>query len=372
MNDHDIRFMQRALELARKGIGLASPNPTVGCVLVNNGHIVGEGFHQYDWRDHAEVAALKNAGEKARGATAYVTLEPCNHTGRTGPCSEALISAGVSRVVTALRDPNRKVEGGGIARLTGAGVTAEFAETAEMLAAEELNESFFCWISSGKPFVTLKSALTLDGQLALPPSPKKKSREWVTSEESRAEVHRMRHASDALLTGIGTVLADNPFLTDRSGLPRRRPLLRVVLDSRLRLPLKSKIVASANDDLLVLTSASLKTPKARRLQNAGAEIFRIPSWQGKLDLRSALQELGRREILSVLLEAGPTLNATAFAAKAVDKMVLFYAPKVAGRSTVPFVRGRVTPPQLRSHRVREQEFGPDFCVEAWLRDPVRG
>lgn len=372
MNEHDIRFMQRALELARKGVGLASPNPTVGCVIANNGHVVGEGFHQYDWRDHAEVVALKTAGEKARGATAYVTLEPCNHTGRTGPCSEALISAGVSRVVMALRDPNPKVAGGGSARLSSAGITTEFAEAPEMTAAEELNESFFRWVSSGKPFVTLKSALTLDGQLALPKSSKRKTREWITSEESRAEVHRIRHASDAILTGIGTILADDPFLTDRSGLPRRRPLLRVILDSRLRLPLKSKIVASAEDDLLVLTSVSLKSPKARRLQNAGVEVFRIPSWQGKLDLRSALQELGRREILGVLLEAGPTLNATALAAKAVDKLVLFYAPKLAGRATLPFVRGAVTPPQLRSHRLREQEFGPDFCLEAWLSDPFRG
>jgi diaminohydroxyphosphoribosylaminopyrimidine deaminase / 5-amino-6-(5-phosphoribosylamino)uracil reductase len=370
MNEHDIRFMQRALELARKGVGLASPNPTVGCVIVNNGHVVGEGFHQYDWRDHAEVVALKTAGEKARGATAYVTLEPCNHTGRTGPCTEALIRAGIARVVVAFSDPNPKVEGGGIERLNAAGIATEFAEADLTSEAEELNESFFRWVSSGKPFVTLKSALTLDGQLALPKSPKKKNREWITSEESRAEVHRIRHASDALLTGIGTILADNPLLTDRSGLPRRRRLLRVVLDSHLRLPPKSKIVASHDDDLLVFTSSSLKSPKACRLQNLGIELLRAPARRGLFDLNFVLKELGRREILSVLLESGPTLNAAALAAKAVDKLVLFYAPKLAGRATVPFVRGSVVPPQLRSHRLREQEFGPDFCLEAWLRDPV--
>jgi len=372
MNEHDIRFMQRALQLARKGVGLACPNPTVGCVIVNNGLIVGEGFHQYDWRDHAEIVALKTAGEKTRGATAYITLEPCNHTGRTGPCAEALINAGVARVVVAVRDPNPKVKGGGIARLNAAGIPTEFADADQTRAAEELNEPFFCWVSSGKPFVTLKSALTLDGQLALPKSRKKKTHEWISSEESRTEVHLMRQASDALLTGIGTILADNPLLTDRSGLPRRRRLLRVILDSQLRLPPKSKIVASHDDDLLVFTSASLKSPKARKLQNVGIELLPAPAKRGLLDLNFVLKELGRREILSVLIESGPTLNAAALSANLVDKLVLFYATKLAGRSTVPFVHGPVAPPRLHSHRVREQEFGGDFCLEAWLHEPFRG
>src|SRR5215831_16650022 len=183
MNDHDIRFLQRALELARKGVGLASPNPTVGCVVVNSGRIVGEGFHQYDWRDHAEVMALKTAADKARGGMVYVTLEPCNHTGRTAPCTEALIAARVARVVVAVRDPNPKVLGGGMERLQAAGIAAEIADAEQMAVAEELNEAFFRWVSSGKPFVTLKSALTLDGQLALPRSSKKKAPEWITSEE---------------------------------------------------------------------------------------------------------------------------------------------------------------------------------------------
>src|SRR5215470_11348434 len=183
MNDHDIRFMQRALELARNGIGLASPNPTVGCVIVNTGHIVGEGFHQYDWRDHAEIVALKTAGEKARGATAYVTLEPCNHSGRTGPCTQALIDAGIARVVAATRDPNGRVSGAGLETLRTANVSVE-AGICES-EAQSLNQGFACWIRTGRPFVTLKSALTLDGQLVLPWSGKDKKREWITSEESR-------------------------------------------------------------------------------------------------------------------------------------------------------------------------------------------
>src|SRR6266853_1498974 len=288
--------MQHALELARKGTGLASPNPMVGCVIVREGQIVGEGFHQYDWRDHAEIVALNSAGEKARGATLYVTLEPCNHTGRTGPCTETIIAAGVQRLVAAMEDPNPVNSSRGFERLSASGVEV-FTGVCEE-DARRLNEPFACWIRTKKPFVTLKSAMTLDGQLALPLSEKKtgknsaKRRSWITSEESRAEVHRMRHASDALLTGIGTILADNPLLSDRSGLPRRRRLLRVILDTRLRLSPKSRIVQTADDDLLVYTSARLKTPKARKLQNAGVELIEVKHSRTGLDLSAVLKDLG--------------------------------------------------------------------------------
>jgi diaminohydroxyphosphoribosylaminopyrimidine deaminase / 5-amino-6-(5-phosphoribosylamino)uracil reductase len=365
MNEHDIRFMQRALELARKGIGLSSPNPTVGCVIVNNGHVVGEGFHQYDWRDHAEIVALKTAGEKARDATAYVTLEPCNFTGRTGPCTQALRQAGIARVVAALRDPNPKVAGGGLESLRSAGVSVD-AGVCES-EAQRLNQGFACWVRHGRPFVTLKSALTLDGQLALATPAKAKDREWITSEESRAEVQRLRHASDALLTGIGTILADDPLLTDRSGLSRRRPLLRVVLDSRLRLSPKARIVKSADDDLLVLTAAPLKSAKVRKLQNAGVQLFRVPRWQGKLDLNTVLQELGSREILSVLLEAGPRLNGAALSASLVDRLFLFYAPKLAGQAKVPFASAKA-PPVVQPRETLLQQFGPDFAADLLLHN----
>ena len=368
MDEHDIRFMEQALALARQGIGLASPNPIVGCIIVRDGQIVGEGFHQYSLKDHAEIVALKAAGGRARGATMYVTLEPCNHTGRTGPCTEAILAAGISRVLVGVEDPNPAVEGGGAERLKTAGVSVEFAFAQEYEAAKELNQGFFCWTQTRRPFVTLKSAMTLDGQLALPQSEKRKKREWITSEESRAEVHRMRHASDALLTGIGTVLADDPRLTGRSGLPRRRKLLRVVLDSKLRLPLKSKLVQSTDDDLLIFTAAALKSPGAKKLLTAGVEIVRLPARRGMLDLKAVLRELGRREILSVLLESGPTLNGAALAANLVDKLVLFYSPKLAGKATVPFVRGLGIPPRIRSYQVCERQFGGDFCVEAWLRE----
>jgi diaminohydroxyphosphoribosylaminopyrimidine deaminase / 5-amino-6-(5-phosphoribosylamino)uracil reductase len=364
MNDHDIRFMQRALELARKGVGLASPNPTVGCVIVNNGQIVGEGFHQYDWRDHAEIVALKTAGENARGGTAYVTLEPCSHTGRTGPCTQALIDAGVTRVVAATRDPNPKVSGAGLQALRSANIAVDagFCES----EAQDLNQGFACWIRTGRPFLTMKSALTLDGQLALPSSSKSKKREWITSEQSRAEVHRMRHASDALLTGIGTILVDDPFLTDRSGLPRRRPLLRVILDSRLRLSANSRIVKSASDDLLVLTAAPLKSAKARKLEGSGVELLRIPRWQGQLDLKSVLDELGRRQLTGVLLEAGPRLNGAVLAAKLLDRLYLFYSAKIAGRSKFPFSLAK-SQPALDPVEVSLHQFGPDFAADLLLR-----
>lgn len=359
--------MQHALSLARKGVGLASPNPHVGCVLVRDGQIVGEGFHQYEWRDHAEIVALRSAGENARGATLYVNLEPCHHTGRTGPCTEAIINSGVRRVVAAMQDPNPATSGRGFERLRAANIETVCGVLED--DARRLNEAFAYWIRTKKPFVTLKSALTLDGQLALP-QPQRKKRSWITSEESRAEVQRMRHASDALLTGIGTVLADDPLLTDRSGLPRRKRLLRVIVDAKLRLPIRSRIVQTADDDLLVFTAAPLKSPKARRLQKEGVEVVRARATGGRIDLNAVLTELGKREILSVLLESGPTLNGAALSAGAVHKLILFYAPKFASQTRVPFAHTSAPAPTPLPN-IRAQQFGPDIAIEAYLYDVYR-
>src|SRR5436190_3480132 len=365
--------MQHALELAHKGVALASPNPTVGCVIVRDGGIVGEGFHQYERRDHAEIVALESAKEKARGAVLYVTLEPCSHQGRTGPCTEAIIAAGIARVVAATEDPNPVGSGRGFERLGQAGIEVVTGICEE--EARRLNEGFACWIRTKKPFVTLKSALTLDGQLALPERGSNSARntgrrgdaERITSEESRAEVHRMRHASDALVTGIGTILADDPLLTDRSGLPRRKPLLRAVLDSKLRLSPQSRIVKTSDDDLLVFTAVAMTSAKARKLQNAGVEVIRTKTKNGRIDLLSVLADLGRHEILSVLLEAGPALNGAALAAGIVHRLFLFYAPKIAGENRVPFaIASKLNLPPLRD--VRTQLFGPDIAVEAYLQD----
>jgi diaminohydroxyphosphoribosylaminopyrimidine deaminase/5-amino-6-(5-phosphoribosylamino)uracil reductase len=371
MDAHATRFMEHALELASRGTGLASPNPLVGCILVRDGQIVGEGFHQYEKRDHAEIVALKSSGEKARGSTMYVTLEPCNHAGRTGPCTEAIIAAGVQRVVAAMEDPNPVNSGRGFDRLRAAGV--EVVRGVREEEARNLNEAFACWIRTKKPFVTLKSALTLDGQLALPLARHKlhkknrnpKRTNWISSEESRAEVHRMRHAADAVLTGIGTIKIDDPLLTDRSGFPRRRPLLRVVLDWGPTISPRARVVESAANDVLVFTQQHPPARRVRALEKAGVEVIRAVSHAGQINLEAVLAELGRRELLSVLLEAGPRLNGAALLAGIVHKLFLFYAPKVSGETRVPFAIA----PHLKLppfERLRTQPFGPDIFLEAYL------
>lgn len=382
LNKADEKFMARALRLARSGVALASPNPMVGAVVVSGRRVVGEGLHTYAGVKHAEVLALERAGAKARGATLYVNLEPCCHVGRTGPCSRAVIAAGVKRVVVGMRDSNAKVAGGGVRELRRAGV--EVREGVMEGEARELNEAFARWITTTRPMVTMKSALTLDAQIGDGSG----STTFITSEASRGEVQRLRHAADALVSGIGTVLADDPMLTDRTELRRRRPLLRVILDSELRIPVGSKLVESARGDLLVMTAKAVDSARARKLRAKGVEVVRVPRARGGssggLDLKAVMRELGRRKILSVLLEGGSRLNGAALAAGIVDKVILFYAPKIFGSDAAPWVivpgegrarggRGRrgarsgaLKLPALSDVKVRR--FGPDICVEGYLRD----
>jgi diaminohydroxyphosphoribosylaminopyrimidine deaminase/5-amino-6-(5-phosphoribosylamino)uracil reductase len=356
--------MGRALELARRGIALAHPNPMVGAVLVKNGRVVGEGFHAFDGRKHAEIIAIERAGRAARGATLYVNLEPCCTTGRTGPCTTAILAAGVRRVVAAMEDPNPAVAGRGFRQLRRAGVKVEAG--VRRAEAQSLNEAFARWIRTGRPLVTLKSAVTLDGRIASPVG----SVTWITSAASRKEVQRLRHEADALLTGIGTVLADDPRMTDRTGEPRRRPLLRVIVDSRLRLPPGSKIVKSAKRDVLVFTAQPLDSPKARRLRRAGVEVVHLRARRGHVALDEVVRELGRMEILSVLLEAGGELNGAALEAGIVDKVILFYAPKILGGGGVPVARMRARPLDQLPSLVNQtlQRFGPDFALVGYFRD----
>jgi diaminohydroxyphosphoribosylaminopyrimidine deaminase / 5-amino-6-(5-phosphoribosylamino)uracil reductase len=371
--ENDIRWMQRAMELARQAEGLASPNPMTGAVMVWNGRAIGEGFHTYAGMDHAEIIALRKAGVAADEATLYVNLEPCSHVGRTGPCVEAIIAAGVKRVVAAMRDPNPRVAGRGFERLRAAGI--EVVEGVGEAEARAMHEAFARWIMTRLPLVTMKSGMTLDGQLALGTHKKKSSATWITSEESRAEVHRMRHASDALLTGIGTVLADDPLMTDRSGLPRRRPLLRVILDSKLRIPVKSQIVRTAKNDVLVFTAQREGHPKVQALRAAGVEVVHAAEKRGRIELRAVMRELGKREILSVILEAGSELNGAALAAGIVDKMTLFIAPTIAGAQEVPLARAAIRKRRgleqkaLNLMNVSVARFGPDVRVQGYLRNP---
>lgn len=358
--------MARALELARRGEAFAHPNPMVGAVVVKNGRVVGEGFHNFADPRHAEIIALEKALAKdaARGAALYLNLEPCCHTGRTGPCTESVIAAGVRRVVVAMTDPNPRVAGRGIARLRKAGVAVEIG----LLEAEarRLNEAFARWIRARRPLVTLKAGMTLDGRVASP----KKSEKWITSRESRGEVQRMRHAADAVVTGIGTVLRDDPLLTDRTGLPRRRPLVRVVLDSRLRLPLNSQLVRSANGDVLVFTRQLENSRKALDLEDAGVEVMSLRGRGNLLPLDKVFEELGELELLSVMIEAGPALMEAALLARVVDKVMLFVAARLLGGAALPILRGGfrslAAAPALRD--IRLHRFGPDFAVEGYFRD----
>jgi diaminohydroxyphosphoribosylaminopyrimidine deaminase/5-amino-6-(5-phosphoribosylamino)uracil reductase len=366
-NDTDEHWMRRALALAGQSVGLASPNPAVGCVLVKNEKIIGEGFHAYDQRDHAEIVALKAAGPAAKGSTAYITLEPCSHSGRTGPCADALIQAGVARVVAATADPNPAVNGCGLERLRHAGIPVETGVLQE--EARELNDAFARYIQTRLPFVTLKAGISLDGRIAPAPGYRTARRAvMLTGPESQAEVQRMRHASDALITGIGTVLADNPLLTDRSGLPRRRPLLRVVLDSSLRLPVDSRLVQTAAADVLVFC-VNPDAERRRALEAAGIQVEQLEPGpdSNRVPLQRVLQRLGELEITSAMLEGGSKLNAAALSGHA-DKLSLFYAPIFLGPAAVPFVEASETI-NIQAIRTRQRTFGRDRQLETWLRDP---
>src|SRR5580700_869294 len=282
----DARFMREALDLARKGRAQASPNPLVGAVVVRDGEVVGRGFHTYAGVRHAEELAVAEAGEKARGATVYLNLEPCSHYGRTPPCVDALIEAGVARVVAAMTDPNPKVSGEGFRKLRAAGIEVEMAP--EFAAeAEKLNEPFLHFMRSGRPLVTLKTAITLDGKISAPDD----NRGWITSTRARAHVQQLRHDHDAILTGIGTVLADDPALTDRSGLPRGRPFLRIVLDSLLRIPLDSQMVRGAQGDLLVVTTSASSEERRRVAAGRGIEVLVLDGPGGRVDLRGVVEWL---------------------------------------------------------------------------------
>jgi diaminohydroxyphosphoribosylaminopyrimidine deaminase/5-amino-6-(5-phosphoribosylamino)uracil reductase len=378
----DQQFLQQALQLAKKSFGLASPNPNVGALLVDaRGSVVGEGFYTYDGVKHAEVKAIEQAGEKARGATLYINLEPCSHQGRTGPCAEAVVRAGIKRVVACMPDPNPLVSGRGFARLRAAGVQVASGILED--EARPLNDAFAKYIRYRLPLVTLKAAMTLDGKIAPPPEDLGRMPElgaggptggWITSDEARAHVQELRHQHDAILVGVGTVIADNPLLTDRTHLPRRRPLLRVVMDSHLRLPLHSRVAQTASDDVLVFCSLA-EEKKKQQLQEHGIQVEQVASGgvDGRPDLEAICHKLAEREITSVMIEGGALVNWTALASGVADKVFFYYSPKIlAGTGSVPFAAGAGFQSMSEAARLRWlrlHRFGEDFAVEGYLRDP---
>jgi diaminohydroxyphosphoribosylaminopyrimidine deaminase/5-amino-6-(5-phosphoribosylamino)uracil reductase len=336
-------------------------------VLTQGSEIVGEGFHVYSERAHAEVVALRQAGERARGATAYVTLEPCSHTGRTGPCADALIEAGVARVVCAMTDPNPQVSGSGLARLNAAGIPASIDSryTAE---AELLNEPFVHAMRTGLPLVTLKCAVTLDGKIAAPED----NTGWITSEQARIHVQRVRHLHDAVVTGIGTVLADDPLLTDRSGLERSRPFLRVVLDSQLRTPLTSRLVESADGDLLIVCNSVAPLARRLALESRGVRVEALAGPLGRTSIPELVRLLGRETYRSVMIEGGSKINWAALESNAVDKVFLYYAPKIlGGLESLPMAGGIGRRSRSDAIRLRNLRLHPistdEFAVEAYIR-----
>ena len=381
----DEQFMQHALELARAGVGLVSPNPAVGAVVVDAaGKEVGAGTHTYDGIKHAEVLALEQAGPRARGGTLYLSLEPCSHQGRTGPCADAVIAAGIQRVFCSMQDPNPQVAGQGFAKLRAAGIHVEVG--AFEAEAKKLNEGFAKFIRHHLPLVTLKAAMTLDGKIAPPPagSTTVSSRVptevaaggstggWITGEIARQHVQVLRHEHDAIMAGVGTVIADDPLLTDRSGRARRRPLLRVILDSWLRLPETSRLVKSAQDDVLVIFSQADDNRK-RELEMLGLRVEQVAGQaEGRPDLADVLRHLAKYDITSVIIEGGATVNSTALSSGVVDKLFLFYAPKILGEGAVPFAASAGPEHShiaLAARRIRLHQFGEDFAVEAYLKDP---
>jgi diaminohydroxyphosphoribosylaminopyrimidine deaminase/5-amino-6-(5-phosphoribosylamino)uracil reductase len=347
-------WMREALDLARQGRGRCSPNPMVGAVLVRGGEVVGRGFHTYAGVKHAEIVALDEAGQRARGATLFINLEPCSHQGRTGPCADALAAAGVERVVAAMEDPNPLVSGQGFGRLRAAHVQVEVAR--EYAAeAERLNEPFVHFMRTGRPLVTLKSALTLDGKIGLGRSGTCPT--WITSELARNHVQQLRHESDAILTGIGTVLADDCLLTDRTGQERSRPLLRLVLDSRLRIPPDSRMVSSAKEDLVVATGPGAPEEKRQELERRGVKVITG-------SLKGAIGYLAEKRYLSLLIEAGTGVTQSALDAGVVDKVFFYYAPKIfGGTDSLPLTRGA----RHGLRNVKMHEIAPDeFAVEGYI------
>ncbi len=319
----DVFFMAKALQLAQRGRYTCSPNPRVGCVLVKDGVVIGEGWHVRAGGDHAEIAALKSLHSEnlAQGATAYVTLEPCSHYGKTPPCADALVKAGISRVVAAMPDPNPLVAGQGLAKLQAAGIEVSVNVLAD--DARTLNRGFVKRMTENRPFVRSKLAMSLDGRTAMASG----ESQWITSPQARADVHRLRAESSALLTGVNTVLADNPSLTARVSFPVAQPL-RVILDSQLQTPPTAQMAALPGRSLILTCSEN--ADKQQRLQQAGFEVYSLPDASGRLNLPEVMRFLAGQQVNDVLLEAGAVLNGALLAAKLIDELVVYMAPSLMG------------------------------------------
>ncbi len=354
--------MREALTLALHGVGATSPNPMVGAVVVAGGQIVGRGYHPRLGEPHAEVFALREAGPRARGATLYVTLEPCAHWGRTPPCTEAIIGAGIRRVVAAMIDPDRRMEGRGLRRLAEAGLMTDVG-VAEV-HARRINEAYVKHRTLGMPFVIAKWAMTLDGRIAT----RSGESRWISGEASRAAVHEVRAACDAILVGVGTVLRDNPALTARTAAARRNPV-RVVLDSTLRMPLDARVLARDGTPVLVATTPRAHPEVKAQLEAMGVHVVTVGASDGRVDLAALLQELGRRGVLSVLVEGGGAVLGAFADARLIDKVMVFIAPLLIGGPAPMPLAGRGVDRLVDAARLARTEvrrLDGDVVVEGYV------
>ena len=361
----DTYFMKMAIEMAVRGEGFTSPNPMVGAVIVSDGTVVGMGYHKAAGGAHAEINAIRDAGLSAKDATLYVTLEPCNHTGRTPPCTESIIKAGIKRVVVAARDPNPDVEGGGIKFLQQHGIEIDAGICED--EAKKLNEVFNKYIITKRPFVTAKCAITLDGRIATKTSDSK----WITGPASRRFVHGLRHACDAIMVGVETVKQDDPSLTTRLEGKKTLDPVRIILDTRLAVPETAKIFQPDSvADTLIITGDSVLKEKKERIEKKGAKVIEAPVKDGLIDLYQLMDYLGDIGITSLLIEGGSRVNASAFQSGIVDKIYFFYGPKILGGDDgVPVCRGpgpALMKDAIPITGVRVRQFDDDVMVEGYL------
>ncbi len=360
----DRMYMRRALELAGRARGRTSPNPMVGAVLVKDGQVVGEGFHSFAGGDHAELVALREAEGAARGATLYVSLEPCCHHGRTPPCVDRLVAAGIARVVAACEDPNPAVSGKGLGALRAAGLPVQVGVLAE--EATRLNEAFFTFVRTGRPFVILKSAASLDGKIATRTGESR----WITGEKARLRVHRFRNEVDAVLVGIGTVLRDDPLLTTRLGTADQRDPARVIVDNLARLPLRAKVINRASTAPTYL-AVSERAPAARieALQREGVQVLVVEGSPRRVSLLQLMEALGKLGFLSVMIEGGAEINASAIREGVVDKVVLFLAPLLMGGKSAPSAVGgpgvETLAEAVRLRDLRIERLDEDLVIEGY-------
>ncbi len=361
----ELAFMRRALELAAKGKGFTSPNPMVGAVIVKKGRIIGEGYHRRAGDKHAEIVALESCVEDPRRGALFLNLEPCCHTGRTPPCAEAIIRAGIKRVVAAMEDPNLLVKGKGFELLRHSGIEIEVGLCRQ--EAEELNEKYIFFIKHKRPFVMIKAALSLDGKIATPTG---KSR-WLSSPEARKYVHQLRLEYDTIMVGINTVLRDDPRLTARLPDAEKKEIFRVVLDSKLRIPLQCHLVRQKRGgEVLIFTTPAAPTERIEQLRSLGVKVIIAKEKEGRVDLNYALKQLAKRGIISLLIEGGSEVFASALKEKVINKVLFIYAPKIiGGRDSIPLFAGegkRELASAYKLSKVRSFRLGPDVAIEGYL------